>query len=122
MPLEFNTIAPLLNHIFESATEIELFLSDMNMNTEVSIPTLPMHHCKAAIIAVRTLTEIQALFPLAERGYLTIHTLSARTKQYVFKFRLSKRIGTIDTDNQGILNDFAAFIEMIPGAELRAIE
>ena len=123
--LEFNTIAPLLTHILESATEIDLFLNDMTMNAEVSIPTLPMRHCKAAIITIRTLAEAEALFPLAERHYFKIHSLSVQTKKYTFRFAFTKRIGTIEgTDNilnDSTLNDFAAFIDMIPGAELRAV-
>jgi len=119
--VEFNNIAPLITHLLESAKKIDIFLNEMTANAEVSIPTLPMRHCKAVIITLRTLAEVEALFPLVSRGYFNIHTLSAKGKQYSLKFSFTKRIATIDTDNQRILDDFAAFVGMIPGAELRVI-
>jgi hypothetical protein len=118
--LEFNTVAPLLNHILETA-QIDITLKDMTINAEVSIPTLPMRHCKAVTITMRTIAEIESLFPLAERGYFKIHSMCAKGPKYLFRFNFLKRTGTIDAPNQYIQADFAAFMEMIPNSVLHAV-
>jgi hypothetical protein len=117
MPVDFNTMSPLFNHILETS-HVDIFLTNLTLNAEIKIPTLLPIHCKSAIVTCVNITEIERLFSLIERDYLKIHSIAASTKQYNFKFNLLKRLGRIRSNYDSIVDDFAHYIELIPGGEL----
>jgi hypothetical protein len=117
MPVDFNTMAPLLNHILETS-HIDIFLTNLTLNAEIKLPTLLPIHCKSAIVTCMNIADIERLFKLSESDHLKIHSIAATAKQYNFKFNLKKRLGRIRSNYDSVVDDFMHYIELIPGGEL----
>jgi len=117
MPLDFNAMAPLFNHILETS-HVDLFLTNLTLNAEIKLPTLLPIHCKSAIVACVNIDDIERLFNLRESDHLRIHSIAATTQQYNFKFNLKKRLGRIRSNYDSVVNDFMHYVELIPGGEL----
>ena len=119
MPLEFNEIRPLLEHMLANSRSVKILLTGLTENANVSIPTLPLIHCDAVVIKVTTIDELATYFNLSRNNIATVRSLHAFAPQCVLKLNCLKRTASLHTENEYIAHEYCGLISCIHGLALR---
>jgi len=119
MPLEFNEIRPLLEHMLATSRTVKIFLTRLTEDAHVSIPTLPQIHCDAVFVTVTTMDELATYFNLSRNNIATVRSLHAFGPQCVLKLNCVKRKASLHTANEYIAHEYCGLISCIHGLELR---
>jgi hypothetical protein len=116
---EFSVIAPLLTHLFKTAGEAIISLNNIKVEVHLSIPTGPILLCDSASVVVSSLADVEGLFATARRGFLNVHTLSAKCESYSFKFTFQGGggLGVIQAP-EAVRQEFATLFANIPESNL----
>jgi len=116
-------ITPLLTHLFQTAGEVSIFLNEIKVEAHVSIPTAPILRCDSVVVIVSSLADVEQLFATARKGFLNIHTLSAKCESYSFKFTFKGGggLGVIQAP-EAVHQEFAHLIANIPDSNLMHID
>jgi hypothetical protein len=115
--LEFEMIAPLFTHLFNTAGETHVFLNNIKVEAHLSIPTAPILLCDSATVVVFSLADVEGLFATARKGFFNIHSLTASCENYSFKFTFQGGLGVIKGP-EAVRQDFAALLANIPESNL----
>lgn len=117
---DFEELRPLFDYMFTHGT-VRAHLTNLSVNAECLIPTLPRVQCDAATIHLHSIELLEECYSLAADGDAKIKSIALKTPYCTFHIDYIRKRATLKTQTVSLVTTYRNLVGQVPGLTLQVL-
>jgi hypothetical protein len=117
---DFEELRPLFAYMFNHGP-VRAHLTNLSINAECLIPSLPRLQCDAASIRLDSMEVLEECYSLVADGDAKIKNVTLKTPYCTFHIDYNRKRATLKTQTVSLVTVYRTLVGQVPGLTLQVL-